>query len=78
MTTLYDVSVKTYIQQLAAVSGVLEKGRQYCEENNIELDDIVNTRLHPDMMPFHFQIVSVVHHSQGAMLHGVSPVRTSG
>ena len=67
MTTLYDVSVKTYIQELGAVSGVLEKGRQYCEENNIELDDIVNTRLHPDMMPLHFQIVSVVHHSQGAM-----------
>ncbi|MBT3428039.1 MAG: DUF1993 domain-containing protein [Gammaproteobacteria bacterium] len=66
-TSLYDFSVKPYLQQLGAVTGVLEKGRQYCAENNIELDEIVNTRLHADMQPFHFQIVSVVHHSWTAM-----------
>lgn len=66
-TTLFDFSAKTYIQQLGALSGVLEKGRLHCEENNIDLDEIVNTRLHPDMQPFHFQIVSVVHHSWVAL-----------
>ncbi len=66
-TSLFDFTVKPYLQQLGAVSGVLNKGSQHCEENGIDLDDIVNTRLHPDMQPFHFQIVSVVHHSWTAL-----------
>lgn len=65
--SLYDVSIGTYTQILDAVSGFLDKGRNHCEKNGINLQEIVETRIHPDMMPFHFQIVSVAHHSLGAI-----------
>ena len=66
-TSLYDVSVGTYLQILSAVSRFLDKGRTHCETNGIDLNDVVETRIHPDMLPFRFQIVSVAHHSLGAM-----------
>lgn len=65
--SLYDVSVATYLQVLTGVAGFLEKGRTHCEEKGIELSEIVETRLYPDMLPFRFQVVSVVHHSLGAI-----------
>lgn len=65
--SLYDVSIASYLQILGAVSGFLAKGREHCEKNGIDLDEIVETRLYPDMLPFRFQIVSVTHHSLGAI-----------
>lgn len=65
--SFYDITVPNYLQILNAVSGVLETGKSYCEENGIGLDDLVATRLIEDMNPLQFQIISVVHHSEGAM-----------
>lgn len=65
--SLYDISVASYLQILDAMSGVLDKGAAFAAEQGIDLDGIVNTRLHDDMNPFHFQVVSVWHHSLGAM-----------
>jgi len=65
--SLYDVSVASYLQTLGAVAGFLEKGRAYCEANGIDTATIVGTRLKDDMLPFLFQIVSVAHHSRGAI-----------
>jgi len=65
--SLYDVSVATYIQILGAVEGFLEKGKSHCQENNIDLAEIVATRLYPDMNPFAFQVISVAHHSMAAI-----------
>lgn len=65
--SLYDVSIGTYTQILDAVSGFLDKGRTHCETNGIDLNDVVETHIHPDMMPFRFQLVSVAHHSLGAL-----------
>ncbi len=64
---LYDVSVASFLQVLGAVSGFLDKGESHCQEKGIELNDIVEMRLYPDMLPFRFQILSVAHHSKGAM-----------
>ena len=66
-TSLYDLSVVTYLQTLDAVTDFMEKGRAHCEKNEINLDEVVETRLFADMLPFRFQIVSVAHHSLGAM-----------
>ena len=66
-TSLYDVSVGCYLQTLGAVEGFLDKCRAHCGANDIDLTDVVETRLYPDMLPFQFQIVSVAHHSLGAM-----------
>ena len=65
--SLYDASVASYLQVVGAVSAFLEKGHAFCTENNIALDEVVSTRLYPDMLPFRFQITSVAHHSLGAM-----------
>ncbi len=65
-TSLYDLSIATYLQGLAAVSGFLEKGRAYCAEQGSEPDALVETCLHADMLPFRFQVVSVRQHSLGA------------
>jgi len=66
-TSLYDATVGTYQQILAAVGGVLDKGRAHCEANGIDLEDVVNMRLIDDMLPFRFQVISVAHHSLGAL-----------
>ncbi len=65
--SLYDVSVGSYLQTLGAVSGFLERGAAHCRDNNIDPEQIVETRLWDDMLPFRFQIVSVAHHSKGAI-----------
>jgi uncharacterized protein len=64
---LYDLTVASYLQTLGAVSGFLERGLAHCQDNNIDPETIVETRLWDDMLPFRFQIVSVAHHSAGAM-----------
>lgn len=66
-TTLYDISVASYLQSLGAVTGFLEKGKAYCEEQKMDLAEIVETCLYPDMRPFRFQLISVAHHSLGTM-----------
>lgn len=65
--SLYDISVANYLQTLGAVIGVLNKGSEHAKSNGIDLDEIVETRLYPDMLPFRFQIVSVAHHSLNAI-----------
>ena len=65
--SLYDATVGTYRQILGATANVLDKGRAHCEANDISLDDIVQMQLIDDMLPFQFQVVSVAHHSLGAL-----------
>ena len=66
-TSLYDATVGTYTQILGAVEGVLAKGRTHCEASGIDLDDVVAMQLIDDMLPFRFQVISVAHHSLGAL-----------
>ena len=65
--SFYDASVGSYLQILEGTVGVLESGKQYAAEAGLDLQEIVMTRLRDDMMPFHFQVVSVAHHSLGAI-----------
>ena len=65
--SLYDVSVASFLQTLGGVAGFLQRGLEHCRDNNIDPSEIVETRLYGDMLPFRFQIVSVAHHSLGAI-----------
>src|SRR5262245_50240814 len=65
--SLYDVSVANYLQTLGAVVGFLETGLAHFTANGVDLGEVVDTRLFPDMLPFRFQLQSVVHHSLGAI-----------
>ena len=66
--SLFDGTVARFEQTLSATLGFLEKGRTHCKENGVDLDNIVETSLHPDMRPFRFQVISTVHHSAGALV----------
>ena len=65
--SLYDVTVLGFIQTVTAMEGVLQRGLTHCKEHGVDTDEIVKARLHPDMLPFRFQAVSVVNHSVGAI-----------
>jgi len=65
--SLFDLCVPSYLQTLGAVSGFLDKAHGHFEAHGVSPEDVVETRLYPDMLPFRFQIQSVVHHSVGAL-----------
>lgn len=65
--SLYDVSVPAYLQVLGGVQGVLEKGEKYAQDNDVDPMELVETSLSPDMRPLRFQVISVWHHSLGAI-----------
>jgi uncharacterized protein len=67
MPTLTDIAIKSYLQTLPAVEAFLAKGAAHCAEHGIDPQTIVETRIFDDMLPFRFQIHSVVHHSQNAV-----------
>ena len=62
-TSLYDLSVPTFLQTMRAVGGFLERTTIHCAESETDLEEIVKARLFPDMAPFHFQIEALTHHA---------------
>src|SRR6478672_5508513 len=65
--SLYDATVANYLQILGAVGGFLDKSLTHFRDKGIDPAEIVAARLAPDMAPLRFQIVSVAHHSRGAI-----------
>ncbi|GAB5452403.1 MAG: DUF1993 family protein [Halioglobus sp.] len=65
--SLYTTSVSNYLQTLDAVSSVLSKGAEHAANEGIDMAELLATRLRDDMLPFSFQVISVVHHSRGAI-----------
>jgi hypothetical protein len=66
-TSLYDLTVTNYLQTVTALAGVLEKGLTYCTSKSIDPAEFVAAKLFADMLPFRFQVLSVAHHSLGAV-----------
>jgi hypothetical protein len=62
-TTLYDLSVPTFLQTVRAVGGFLDRAVRHCTEIGADPDDFVQVRLFEDMAPFHFQIEAAWHHA---------------
>ena len=65
--TLYDISIPNYLQMLGGTIAILVKTSKHAEQSGIDLDELLSAKLHPDMLPLRFQLVSVVHHSLGAI-----------
>lgn len=65
--SLYDSVVKTFLQILPGVDHCLEKGRAHCASTGRDVNELVECRLFEDMLPLHFQIVTLVHMSAGAI-----------
>jgi uncharacterized protein len=62
-TTLFDISVPTFLQTVRAVGGFLDKAAAHCNATGADPDDLVTARLYPDMAPFWFQIECVDNYS---------------
>ena len=62
-TSLYDLSVPTFLQTVRSVRGFLSRAATHFAETGVDPDSFVNTRLYPDMAPFHFQIEAAWHHA---------------
>ena len=71
-TSLYDLSVPTFLQTVRAVAGFLDRATRYCAETRTDPNDFVHARLFEDMAPLHFQIEAAWHHS----VWGLQAVRT--
>ncbi|MFZ0871428.1 MAG: DUF1993 domain-containing protein, partial [Rhodanobacter sp.] len=66
-TSLYDLSVASYLQTVGAVARFLDRAARHCADTGSDPDDFVGARLFEDMAPFHFQIECVYHHSVWAL-----------
>ncbi len=66
-TSLYDLSVPTFLQTLRAVRGFLERAVEHCAATGGNPDDFVEARLIKDMAPFHFQVEALTHHAVFAL-----------
>ncbi len=62
-TSLYDLSVPTFLQTVSAFAGFLDRAAKHCAETGDDPDDFVHARLLDDMAPFHFHIEALAHHS---------------
>jgi uncharacterized protein len=71
-TSLYDLSVPTFLQTVRAIAGFLDRAATHFARTGVDPDDFVNTRLFDDMAPFHFQIEAACHHS----VWGVEALKT--
>jgi hypothetical protein len=65
--TLYDATVPNYLQVLASLRGVLDKGLAHARETGIDPDSLVEARIIEDMFPLSSQVQRVADHSAGAL-----------
>src|SRR5262245_61099012 len=66
-TSLYDLSVPTFLQTVRSIGVFLDRAATHFAETGVDSDHFVNTRLFDDMAPFHFQIEAAWHHSVWGM-----------
>ncbi|MGV6806296.1 MAG: DUF1993 family protein [bacterium] len=66
MTSLYDISVGSYKSAVSSAVDVMRAGQTYFADHPEEKANIVQMKLAPDMLPFPFQVWSIIHHSLGA------------
>jgi len=71
-TSLYDLSVPTFLQTVRSIGGFLGRAAAHFEETGVDPNNVVNTRLFDDMAPFHFQIEAAWHHA----VWGVEALKT--
>lgn len=66
-SSMYEISVMSYLQALGGVLNVLTRAAEHFRSSGQDIESMVDFRLQPDMLPFSFQLRSVVHHSLGSI-----------
>ena len=67
MTNLHTLTAGSYLQYLTSAIGCLNQARIQSESLGISCEDMVDASLHADMLPLHFQVVTIAHFSKSAM-----------
>lgn len=55
------------LQTMSAIDTCFERGRKFFQKQGKNANDFVESRVHPDMLPFHFQVVTIAHFSKSAI-----------
>lgn len=61
-TSLYDLSVPTFLQTVRAARGFLDRAALHARQTGGDSNHFVALRLYGDMAPFHFQVEAAWHH----------------
>jgi uncharacterized protein len=64
--TMYEASVPVFEAMLTNLSAILEKAQSFAAEKGLDMSDLLQARLHPDMFPLMRQIQVVSDHAKGA------------
>ena len=65
--SIYKLSVPVFLRGLSTLSGLLDKAEVHARENGTSVEDFVNARLAPDMLPLAGQIQRISDTSKGAI-----------
>lgn len=65
--TLHEAFVPSCLQMLGSVRALVDRADAWCAEQGCDAATLADARLHPTMLPFPFQVKSVIHHSMGAI-----------
>lgn len=65
--SLHAATVPGWLQILASLARLIDKAEQYCAEQGVDPDTLVQARLADDMLPFAYQVKSASVHSIGAI-----------
>ena len=66
-SSLYDISVTSFLQILDALGTVLDKGAAHCADNGIDPDSLLAQRIAEDMLPLSFQLHMATVHTTGSL-----------
>jgi hypothetical protein len=65
--TLHEAFVPSCLQVLGSVAALVDRAEAWCSEQGCDAAMLADARLHETMLPFPFQVKSVIHHSIGAI-----------
>ncbi|HEX3763261.1 MAG TPA: DUF1993 domain-containing protein [Kofleriaceae bacterium] len=73
--TLHELAIDTFVHMLGTLTHVLDKAAKHAEARKFPVDDLVNARLAPDMLPLSTQVYLACHHAKDgpARLLGQEP-----
>lgn len=65
--SLYDATIPSYLQIIRATANLLERATDFCADQQLDHEQLLQAKLAEDMLPFNYQVRSVVTHSVGAI-----------
>lgn len=65
--SLHAAFVPSALQMLGTTRSLVDRAESWCSEKGCEEEELLGGRIHPDMLPFSYQVKSVAVHTAGAI-----------